>query len=59
MSNQDIRQAAKSCGVCHWQIADALGIAEGTFSRLLRHELAADEKQRILKIIQKLAKGAE
>lgn len=56
MANIEIRQAAKSAGVRHWQIAEAIGIAEETFSRKLRHELPADEQQTIMEIIQKLAK---
>lgn len=56
MKNKDIRQAAKSAGVCLWQIAEVVGLNDGNFSRKLRHELPDDEKQRILEIIDLLSK---
>lgn len=58
MNNQEIRRKAKETGVKLWQIADKLGITDVTFSKKLRHELAEDEKARILNIIAELAKGA-
>lgn len=56
MNNTDIRKYAKSHGVRLWQIADELGISEITMSRKLRYELSEDEKQKILEIIDELAK---
>lgn len=56
MSNQDIRRAAAGAGVKLWQIADALGMADCSFSRKLRKELPQDEKEKIFSIIQQLAK---
>lgn len=56
MKNKDIRQAAKTAGVKLWQIAEAVGLNDGNFSRKLRHELPDDEKQRILEIIDRLSK---
>ncbi len=58
MCNRDIRSAAGSRGVRLWQIAEALGIADCSFSRKLRKELSDDEKQRIFGIIEELAKEA-
>ena len=55
MSNQDVRQAATNANVRLWQIAEALGIADFNFSRKLRHELPAEEKEKIFSIIQELA----
>ena len=59
MTNSDIRVMAKKQNVWLWQIAEELGITEFTFSRKLRKELAADEKNRILQIIEKLSKQKE
>lgn len=59
MTNIEIRSAAKSAGVRHWQIAEAIGIAEETFSRKLRHELPADEQRNIIEIIKEIAKEAK
>lgn len=47
MNNQDIRRTAAGAGVKLWQIADALGIADCSFSRKLRKELPQEEKDRI------------
>ena len=59
MCNKDVRSAAGGHGVRLWQIAEALGIADCSFSRKLRKELSEDEKQRIFGIIKDLAKEAE
>ena len=56
MCNMDIRQAAAGAGVRLWQIADAIGLNDGYFSRKLRKELPEDEKQKIFGIIEDLAK---
>ena len=55
MKNTDIREAAKTAGIRLWQIADKLGITDGNFSRKLRKELSADEKQKIIAIISELS----
>ena len=57
MCNRDIRNMAGGCGVKLWQIADALGIADCSFSRKLRKELPDDEKREIFGIIENLAKA--
>ena len=56
MKNQDVRMAAKQAGVFLWQIAAELGVNDGNFSRKLRKELPATEKERIMEIIEKLSK---
>mgnify|MGYP004460091543 CR=1 FL=1 len=56
MNNHEIREAAERKGVRLWQIAGKLGINDGNFSRKLRYELPEDEKQKILDIINELAK---
>ena len=56
--NVDIREAAKKAGVYLWQVADAYGVNDGNFSRKLRKELPQEEKDKILQIIDQLAKGA-
>lgn len=55
MRNNDIRQAAAASGVHLWQIAEALGIADTAFSKLLRRELPPEKKQEILAAIDKIA----
>jgi len=55
MCNQDIRRIAAGAGVKLWQIADALGIADCSFSRKLRKELPQEEKKKIFSIIERLS----
>lgn len=57
MTNQGIREKAKKSGVCLWQIAYALGITDGNFSRKLRKELPKTEKEQIFKIIDDIKAG--
>lgn len=58
-ANNDIYVAAKSAGVKLWQIADALGMMDSNFSRKLRKELPADEKEKIRQIITNFKVEAE
>ena len=55
MTNREVRLTAAGAGVRLWQIAEVLGIADYTLSRRLRRELPAEEKQKILEIIEDLA----
>lgn len=55
MVNQDIRQAARAAGVKLWQVAEALEIADTTFSKRLRRPLPEPEREKILTIIQLLS----
>jgi hypothetical protein len=55
MSNQDIRQEVIDAGLKLWQIAYRLNLSDGDFSRKLRREFSAAEKQRIRKIIKCLS----
>lgn len=58
-SNKDIRVAAAAAGVFLWQIAEAIGVTDGTFSRKLRRELPDDEKAEILQVIQNLSTSSK
>ena len=53
MSNKDIRQAIKDANLRHWQVAEALQIHEGNFSRQLRRELSEERKREVLQAIEK------
>ena len=54
-ANAEIRNAAKSAGVCLWQIAERIGVNDGNFSRKLRRDLPPQERDKILGIINELA----
>lgn len=56
VTNQDVRKEVASSGLRLWQIAEALGIADYNFSRKLRRELPAEEKEKIFGIIRELSK---
>ena len=59
MNNFEIRQAMKENRLYNYEVAAALGVAEFTLSRKLRNELGQKEKEMVLEIIEKLAKGAK
>lgn len=54
MCNKDIREYAEKHNVRLWQIANALHINDGNFSRKLRTELTEDKKAEIKAIIDEL-----
>lgn len=54
MKNNDIRQEAQKTNIKLWQIAEKLGITDSTFSKMLRKELSAEQKQKIFTIITTL-----
>lgn len=58
-TNEAIRAAAEKRGVKLWQIADALGVNDGNFSRKLRRELPPDEVEKILVIITRISEEAK
>lgn len=57
MKNVDIREYAKKKGVKLWEIASALHINDGNFSRKLRQELSNEMKQKIFQIIDKISES--
>lgn len=57
--NMLIREKARDLGVYHWEIAEALGISESLFYRLLRHELSKDDQTRIVSVIDEIANSRE
>ena len=59
VANESIRQAAKTHSVRLWEIAEALGIADTTFSRYLRREVSQEKTSEILKIIEQISDRRE
>lgn len=55
LANTDVRETAKKRGVRLWEIAEFLNVSDPTMTRKLRRELPADEKQKILAIIDEIA----
>ena len=54
-TNSFVRKYAKGKGVLLWQIAEALGMRDSNFSKLLRHPLTEAKENEICAIIDKLA----
>ena len=57
--NFDIKHKALKSGVCLWEVAEAIGIADTSMSRKLRKELPQDEKEKIFNIIDQIAAEKE
>lgn len=55
--NVEIRDTAKRRGVKLWQVAEEIGMSDAAFSRKLRHELADEDRERVLNAINRLAAG--
>ena len=56
MRNSDIREEIADNWVKYWQVAEVLGLSDGGFSRLLRHELSEEKKAEIRTAIKKAKK---
>lgn len=54
IANHDIREAIRSANLKYWKIASVYGITDGNFSRLLRHELSKEKKEKLFEIIEKI-----
>ena len=57
MRNKEIKEYIKSRNVPMWRVAERLGIADSSFSRMLRIELSEEKKAEIRVIIDELAAG--
>ncbi len=53
-ANRDVRTAAAAAGICLWEIAEALGVTDSTFSRKLRRELPENEKEAVFRAIERM-----
>lgn len=49
--NEMILIARARAGLKQWQVAELAGYREDKFSRMLRHELPAEEQKRIVQLI--------
>lgn len=56
-TNEEIRRAMGAAGLKQYQVAAAIGMLDGNFSRKLRDELPPEEKERILNVIRVLENG--
>lgn len=54
MNNLSIRGEMLKASVKLWEIAEAMGIADYSLSKKLRHELPVEEQARIVEIIHRI-----
>lgn len=59
MANNLVRELARSKGVKLWQIAERLPLSDANFSRKLRRELPEAEREKVLGIIEQIAREKE
>lgn len=58
-ANEDLKKAMKESNIPMWKIAYEYGYTDSTFSKKLRKEFSKSEKNKILKIIEKLKEKME
>lgn len=51
-TNKEIRKILDDTGVMQWQLAEWLGIHETTISKMFRHEMPAEEQERMISCIR-------
>jgi hypothetical protein len=57
MKNLDLRIAIKDSRLKCYEVAKALGMAETSFSRMMRYELTEEKKAEVLKTIEQIISG--
>lgn len=54
MTGAEMKQQIIAAGVKIWEVAEAYGVADTTFSKYLRHGFNDDETAKLLNIINEL-----
>lgn len=54
--NQDLRNQIQGSGVFMYEVAEMLGVHEGTLSRMLRKDLTPRERARIIAALEEVKK---
>lgn len=57
MSGAEIKKAILAAGLHIWQVAEAYGVNDSTFSRKLRHNFSTEDTEKVFSIIEKLKKA--
>lgn len=58
-TNRDVRLAISDAGFYLWQVAETLGVTDSTFSKKLRREMPADEKDTVLRAVERMKEQRE
>lgn len=56
VANKDIRDQIQKNRLRYWEVANALGITDTTFSKKLRNEFPEDYKTKITDVINQLVR---
>lgn len=54
-NNKDIENIAKQYKVNFWEVANALGVSEGTITRWMRTDMPTEKKAKVIEAIQSIA----
>jgi hypothetical protein len=54
LANKEIRARIKKAGLKMWEVAARYGLNDGNWSRKLRTEFTAGEKEKVISIIEQL-----
>lgn len=54
-ANQAIREYAREHAVFLWELANAMGVSEPTMTRMLRCEVPAEKRTKLLQMIDEIA----
>lgn len=57
--NELVRKALKEKSVYQWELAEHLGVAEYTLTRMLRHELTTSKQEELCEAINSIAAGRD
>lgn len=57
MSGAEIKKRILAAGLKVWQVADAFGVADTTFSKYLRKDFSDQDTKKVLTIIDSLKKA--
>ena len=58
-ANQNIRKQIKDLGLYQWQLADAVGVSNYSFTIWMRHEMTGERLARVQAALDKLKKQQE
>lgn len=57
MSGAEIKKQILAAGLKVWQVAEAYGVADTTFSKYLRKDFSSENAEKVLNIINQLKKA--
>lgn len=57
MSGAEIKRQILAAGLKVWQVAEAYGVADTTFSKYLRKDFSSENAEKVINIINELKKA--